>query len=117
MIVDIIQYVLLVELPLPAGSYLESGCSIKLTIEVTRMLVTPDEVVRNEMLPQSTKVSQAPVEICTVRVSFTSLYQTECEVTLKIIGSKNDRHNVLGFLDSISAKILLNHRFHLLHFF
>ena len=46
----------LVELPLPAGSYLESGCSIKLTIEVTRLLVTPEEVVRNQILPQSTKV-------------------------------------------------------------
>ncbi|XP_063727081.1 uncharacterized protein LOC134854663 [Symsagittifera roscoffensis] len=44
-----------VDLPLPVGEYLESGASMKLTVEITRLLATPAEVAKNELLPASEK--------------------------------------------------------------
>ena len=46
-----------VDLPLPVGEYLESGASMKLTVEITRLLATPAEVAKNELLPASEKVA------------------------------------------------------------
>ncbi|XP_075256484.1 uncharacterized protein LOC142348835 isoform X2 [Convolutriloba macropyga] len=44
-----------VELPLPAGNYLECGSMMKLTVEVTHALATPSEVALNPLLPPSLK--------------------------------------------------------------
>ena len=86
-IINYILFLLLADVPLAAGHYLENSSALKIKVEIAQPLVTVNQIAANEPIPTSSQVKDLCQDLFMAHYVFNNVllyvFQTQCSSQLR----------------------------------